>query len=135
MTPPLPPPRLLAVSILLTLCATAALAQPQEVHFEDEPIPSGTYEATRTVSARDATVAAGSAVTFRAGQTVRLEAGFKVELGATFRAEVDASLAGGGGGTCDLAALDLPSGRGNARFFPVGVTPTRHPSLSIATTT
>ena len=116
--------------LLLVLRTSSALAQPADVRFEDEPIPSGTHEATVSVTARNATVQSGSSVTFRAGQTVRLEAGFKVELGATFHTEVDPSLVGGGG-TCDLAALDLPPTALNARFFPVYIAPTRHPSLSL----
>ena len=119
-----------AAFLLGFLASNAALAQPQDLHFEDEPIPSGTYEATSTVSARNATIQSGSSVVFRAGQTVRLESGFKAELGASFRAEVDPDV-GSGGGTCDLAALDLPPTVLNARFFPVYIAPTRHPSLSL----
>ena len=115
--------------LLLTLCTGSALAQPADVRFEDEVIPSGTYTATVSVSARNATVQSGAAVTFRAGQTVRLEAGFKAELGATLFAETDPSLVGGG--TCDLASLDLPPTILNARFYPVNAAPTRHPSLSL----
>ena len=115
--------------LLLTLCTGSALAQPADVRFEDEVIPSGTYTATVSVTAHNATIASTSSVTFRAGQTVRLEAGFKAELGATFSAEVDPALVGGG--TCDLASLDLPPTILNARFYPVNVAPTRHPSLSL----
>ena len=104
-------------TLLLTVlffCSTGAAAQyVPDVHFEDEPIPSGTYTATQTVSARNATVESGSGVIFRAGQTVRLEAGFKAEAGATFRAEVDPSVGSGGG---DLVLSDLPPHRHNARF-------------------
>ena len=116
--------------LLLVLRTGSALAQPADVRFEDETIPSGTHTAIVSVTARDATVESTSQVTFRAGQTVRLEAGFKVEAGATFRAEVDPSLVGGGG-SCDLATLDLPPTILNGRFFPVYIAPTRHPSLSL----
>ena len=116
--------------LLLALLPGISLAQPQDLLLTDDDL-SGTYTAAGTITARDATVRSGSDATLRAGERVRLEPGFKAELGATFRAEVDASLVGGGSGTCDLAALDVPLGRGNARFFPVGVTPFQHPSLSI----
>ena len=36
-----------------------------------------------------------------------------------------------GGGTCDLAALELPPTEGNGRFLSLYVTPTDHPSLSL----
>ena len=96
------------------LSNTEAAAQyASDVRFENEIVPSGTYTATVSVSARNATVESGSSVTFRAGQTVRLEAGFKAEAGATFRAEVDPSVGSGGG---DLVLGDLPPHRHNARF-------------------
>ena len=99
---------------LLLLCAGRSVAQPADVRFENETIPSGTYEATQTVSARNATVQSGSNVTFRAGQTVRLEAGFKAELGASFGAEVDPDVGSGGG---DLVLDDLPPNGPNGRFY------------------
>ena len=99
---------------LLLLCAGRSVAQPADVRFEDETIPSGTYEATQTVSARNATILSGSNVTFRAGQTVRLEAGFKAELGATFFAEVDSDVGSGGG---DLVLDNLPPNGPNGRFY------------------
>ena len=102
----------LLLSLLFYVAETAAQYAP-DVRFEDEVIPSGTYEATVSVSARNATVQSGSAVTFRAGQTVRLEAGFKAELGATFRAEVDPDVGSGGGG---LVLSNLPPHLPNSRF-------------------
>ena len=116
-----------AALFALLACPSTALAQPQDQTLTGDL--SGTYTATETITARDATVRSGTAATFRAGQRVRLEAGFKAELGATFSAEVDPALVGGG--TCDLASLDLPPTVLNARFFPVNVAPTRHPSLSL----
>ena len=113
--------------LLFAFHCSTALAQPQDQTLTGDL--AGTYTATQTITAHDATVRAGTGATFRAGQAVRLEAGFKAELGATFRAEVDPSLVGGG--TCDLAALDLPPTEGNGRFFPLYVTSTEHPSLSL----
>ena len=116
-----------AAAFFLLSCSSASLARQQDQTLTGDL--SGTYTATQTITAHDATVRAGTGATFRAGQAVRLEAGFKAELGATFRAEVDASLVGGG--TCDLATLDLPPTVLNARFFPLNVAPVRHPSLSL----
>ena len=99
--------------IALCLCLSEVSAQPADVRFEDEVIPSGTYTATQTVTARNATVQSGSSVTFRAGQTVRLEAGFKIEAGATFGAEVDPDVGSGGGG---LVLSNLPPHAPNSRF-------------------
>ena len=109
----LPLPNSLLVAFLLAFCASGVAAQPADVRFEDETIPSGTYEATATISARNATIQNGSNVTFRAGQTVRLEAGFKAELGATFRAEVDPDVGSGGG----IVLSNLPSNEQPGRFY------------------
>ena len=103
------------ISFLLAfscLHPTEVTAQPADVRFEDEVIPSGTYEATTSVTARNATVQSTSQVTFRAGQTVRLEAGFKAELGATLQAEVDPDVGSGGG----LMLSNLPPHLPNSRF-------------------
>ena len=101
---------------ILLLCTHIATAQPAEVRFEDETIPSGIYEATISVSARNTTVQSTSQVTFRAGQTVRLEAGFKVEVGATFNAEVDPSVGSGGGGG-PIVLSQIPPNERLGRFF------------------
>ena len=114
---PLLPRLIIAVLPLVLFTTIAALAQPADVRFENETIPSGTYEATQTVSAHNATIANGSSVTFRAGQTVRLEAGFKAELGATFRAEVDPDVGSGGNGTGPIVLDDLPNATPNQRFY------------------
>ena len=108
---------LLLLLIALCFCLPEASAQPADVRFEDETIPSGTYEATVSVSARNATITSTSQVTFRAGQTVRLEAGFKIEAGATFRAEVDPSV-GSGGGSGPIVLDDVPPNERPGRFFP-----------------
>ena len=115
MTPSLP--RLLAAFFPLVLLTGSAFAQPADVRFEDEVIPSGTYTASTSITARDATIPSGSAVTFRAGQTVRLEAGFKVETGATFRAEVDPDVGSGGGSPGSIVLSQMPNALPNGRFF------------------
>ena len=103
----------LRLFLLSALCTSSAVAQPADVRFENETIPSGTYEAAVSVSARNATIQNGSNVTFRAGQTVRLEAGFKIEAGATFRAEVDPDVGSGGG----IVLSNLPSNERAGRFY------------------
>ena len=108
---------LLPLLFVLALCTETALAQPQDLRFENETIPSGTYEATVSVLARNATVQSGSSVTFRAGQTVRLEAGFKAELGATLRAEVDPDVGSGGGGGGPIVLSQMPNALPNVRFY------------------
>ena len=117
MKSPLPLlPNSLFLFFALTILASSAFAQPTDVRFEDETISSGTYEATITVSARNATILSGSTVTFRAGQNVRLEAGFKAELGATFRAEVDVDVGSGNGGG-PIVLDDVPPNERVGRFF------------------
>ena len=106
----------LPLLVVLCFCLPDAAGQyAPDVRFEDEAIPSGTYEATISVSASNATVQNGSAVTFRAGQTVRLEAGFKIEAGATFRAEVDPDVGSGSGGG-PIVLSDVPPHVHNSRF-------------------
>ena len=114
MTSPLPRSRnILIVAILVLFCTSSTLAQPADIRFENETIPSGNYEATGTISARNATITSTSSVTFRAGQTVRLEAGFKIEAGATLRAEVDSDVGSGGG----IVLSNMPSNERAGRFY------------------
>lgn len=69
----------LSYALLLVLCLTALEAQAQsgDLVIEDETIETGTYEASGTLTARDATIESGSNVTFRAAESVQLKEGFQ----------------------------------------------------------
>ena len=104
-----------AAFLLSALLSSTTLARQQDQTLTGDL--DGTYTAPGTITARDATVRAGTGATFRAGQRVRLEAGVRIEAGATFRAEVDPDVGSGGGGGGPIVLSQMPNALPNVRFY------------------